>query len=82
MGKNEYQKLQANPGFFCSVNEGCFVLVPRYFLNNCGLENQVHVESIAVFQQCVDLIFQMGAYRLAHGLWHLNSHSRELQCKT
>lgn len=50
MGENEYQKLQANIGFFCSVNEGCFVLVPKYFLNNCGLEKQVHVESIAVFQ--------------------------------
>lgn len=40
-------------------------LVPKYFLDNCGLENQVHVESIAVFQQCVDLIFQTGTWTLA-----------------
>lgn len=50
MGENEYQRLQANIRIFCSANEGCFVLVPKYFLNNCGLENQVHIESIAVFQ--------------------------------
>lgn len=50
MGDNEYQGLQANTRIFCSANEGRFVLVLKYFLHNCGLENQVHVESIAVFQ--------------------------------
>lgn len=50
MGDNEYWGLQANVRTFCSVNEGCFVLVPKYFLNNCGLEKQIYIESIAVFQ--------------------------------
>lgn len=50
MGDDEYQGLQANARIFCSANEGCFVLILKYSLNNCGLENQVHVESIAVFQ--------------------------------
>lgn len=67
MGKNEYQKLQANIGFFCSVNEGCFVLVPKYFLNNCGLEKQVHVESIAVFQLWIWF------FRWEHIDWHMGS---------
>lgn len=67
MGKNEYQKLQANTGFFCSVNAGCFVLVPKYFLNNCGLENQVQVESIGVFQLWVWF------FRWERTDWHMDS---------
>lgn len=66
MGENEYQKLQANTGFFCRVNEVCFVLVPKYFWN-CGLENQVHVESIAVFQLWI------GFFWWEHIDWHMDS---------
>lgn len=66
MGDNEYWRLQANVRVACSVKEGCFSLVPKYFLNNCGLENQVHIEFVAVLT--AGLII-----RWEHINWHVGS---------